>query len=233
MEPVFSNQMLPEKTIKGSFEHGLLSPVATIADLQEACAAARLNKDAALELPALLAKEAAAQLASSGVAVAAAIGYPFGNSLIESKLAELVMAMVNGATEINLLANTQALKNGDWQYLAREINTLLPVIHAKGNGCKLVLEPVHLTENELLAAVDLYAAAGVDFIRLGTGFYPSTAILPALQLANKRTAGAVKLAIALAKSDATDWSAYWQEGAERVGWVNRATKPALTLETLN
>jgi deoxyribose-phosphate aldolase len=67
-----------------------------------------------------------------------------------------------------------ALKNADWQYLAKEINTILPVIKSKGRITGVILETSLLTEKEMITCCDIYGAAGVDFIKTATGILAIT-----------------------------------------------------------
>lgn len=57
----------------------------------------------------------------SGVRVATVIGFPFGYSAVAAKNAEVVQALADGAGELDVVIKLTALKDGDWEYLSREM----------------------------------------------------------------------------------------------------------------
>jgi deoxyribose-phosphate aldolase len=110
-------------------------------------------------------------LADSGVKVATVIGFPFGYSCIEAKVAEVVDAIANGADEVDVVANIAAIKNGDWEYIEREITQILQVIRANSvTIIKVIIESGVLTEAEVIHCCKLYGEAGIDFLKTSTGF---------------------------------------------------------------
>ena len=58
---------------------------------------------------------------NSGVKTATVIGFPFGYSAVQSKLAETEQAVIDGADELDVVINLIALKNVDWKYLEDEM----------------------------------------------------------------------------------------------------------------
>ena len=79
-------------------------------------------------------------LSETDVKVATVIGFPFGYSAVEAKIAEIVLAMVDGADELDMVINLLALKNNDWQYLANEITHIMPVVKQKNKIIKIIIE---------------------------------------------------------------------------------------------
>ena len=71
------------------------------------------------------------------VKVATVVGFPFGYSATEAKIAETVLAMVDGADEIDVVVNLIALRSGDWAFIERETRLLAEVIHNKGRVLNL------------------------------------------------------------------------------------------------
>lgn len=49
------------------------------------------------------------------------IGFPFGYSAVAAKNAEVVQALADGAGELDVVIKLTALKDGDWEYLSREM----------------------------------------------------------------------------------------------------------------
>ena len=131
-------------------DHTILKPTTTIADIEKICAEAKAYQFAAVCVPPLFVKKAKTALAGSTVKVATVIGFPFGYSAIEAKVAEIVLAIVDGADELDLVINISAIKNNDWQYLATEINTIMPLIRNKEKVIKIIIESGILTKEEII-----------------------------------------------------------------------------------
>ena len=174
-------------------DHCILKPTTTISEIDKFCLEAKeYNFRAVCVLP-LFIKRAKELLKDSSVKTATVIGFPFGHSAIEAKLAETVLAIVDGADEIEIVINICALKNADWQYLAKEINTILPVIKSKGRVIKVILETGILNETEIKACCDVYGAAGVDIIKTSTGYATAGATVETVKLLRRHLADAVKI----------------------------------------
>jgi deoxyribose-phosphate aldolase len=174
-------------------DHTVLKPTTTVADVEQLCAEAKAYGFAAVCVPPLFVKKAAELVSGSGVKVATVIGFPFGYSAIEAKLAETVLAIVDGADELDVVINISAIKNNDWQFLASEINTLLPIIRQKNRVVKIIIESGVLTDNEIIQCCDLYGAAGVDFMKTSTGYAQTGATVEAVKLMRRHLADAVKI----------------------------------------
>jgi deoxyribose-phosphate aldolase len=133
-------------------------------------------------VPPLYIKKAVALVKGSDVKVATVIGFPFGYSAVEAKVAEVVLAIVDGVDELDIVINISAIKNNDWQFLANEINTMMPIIKSKQKKVKIIIESGILTDDEIVKSCTLYAAAGVDFMKTSTGYAEKGASVHAVEL---------------------------------------------------
>src|SRR5690606_4742414 len=79
--------------ISAYIDHTNLKPDATIADIERLCREALEYHFAAVCVPPLYVKKAVVLLAGSAVKTTTVIGFPFGYSAIEAKLAEVVLAI--------------------------------------------------------------------------------------------------------------------------------------------
>ena len=179
--------------IASFIDHSFLRPTTTIADIELLCSEAKEFGFRAVCIPPLFVKMAKEILKGSSVKVSTVTGFPFGYSAIEAKLAETVLALVDGADEIEMLANITAIKNADWQYLAKEINTIMPVVKSKGIVMKVILETGLLDETEIITCCDIYGAAGVDYVKTSTGFSTIGATVKAISLLRTHLADTVKI----------------------------------------
>jgi deoxyribose-phosphate aldolase len=179
--------------IASYIDHTVLKPTTLVADVEKLCAEAIQYHFAAVCVPPLFVKKAVALLAGTPVKVATVIGFPFGYSAIEAKVAETVLAIVDGADELDLVINISALKNNDWQFLAGEINSILPIIRRAGKVIKIIIESGVLTDEEIIKCCDLYGAAGVDFMKTSTGYAEKGATVAAVQLLRKHLAEKIQI----------------------------------------
>jgi deoxyribose-phosphate aldolase len=198
-------------------DHTILKPTTTVADIQQLCAEATQHNFAAVCVPPLFVKKAKEFTANTSVKVATVIGFPFGYSAIEAKVAETVLAIVDGADELDVVINISAIKNNDWQFLANEINTLMTVIRQKQKVVKIIIESGVLTDEEIIRCCDLYGAAGVDFLKTSTGYAQTGATVHAVQLMRKHLANAIKIKASGGIKNYTFAAQLIAAGANRLG----------------
>jgi deoxyribose-phosphate aldolase len=179
-------------------EHSALKPGTVISDIESVCSVAVEYKFSTICIPPLFVKTAKNLTAETGIKVSTVIGFPFGYSAIEAKVAEIVLAIIDGADEIEMVINTSAVKNKDWQFLAAEINTVMPIVRGKGKAITVILETGLMSEPEIITACDVYGAAGVDFIKAGTGFIENEPAIEHIKLIRKHLAAPVGIKSAAA-----------------------------------
>jgi deoxyribose-phosphate aldolase len=163
-------------------DHTFLKPTTLLSDIEKLCNEAKQYQFAAVCVPPNFVKIAKAYTEGSRVKVATVIGFPFGYSAIEAKIAELLLAIVDGADELDVVINISAIKNNDWTYLASEINHIMPVIRQKHKVIKAIIESGVLTDEEIIKCCELYGAAGVDYLKTSTGYAEKGATVEAVEL---------------------------------------------------
>ncbi len=163
-------------------DHTLLKPGCLLADIEKLCREALENGFAAVCVPPPFVKHAKSICEGSRVKVATVIGFPFGYSCVEAKIAETVLAIVDGADELDVVINFTAIKNNDWTLIANEINHILPIVRSKNKVIKTIIESGVLTPEEIIKCCDIYGAAGVDFVKTSTGYAEKGASVEAVKL---------------------------------------------------
>jgi deoxyribose-phosphate aldolase len=181
--------------INSYIDHTNLKPVVLIKDIEQLCSEAMQYGFAAVCVPPPMIKVAKNFLQNSSVKTATVIGFPFGYAAVEAKIAEIVLAMVDGADELDMVINLIALKNNDWQYLANEITHVMPVIKsaAENKVIKIIIESGVLTDEEIIRCCELYSAAGVDFLKTSTGYAEKGATIEAVHLMRKHLPGNIQI----------------------------------------
>lgn len=179
--------------IASYIDHTVLKQTTSVADVEKVCTEALEYHFAAVCVPPLYVKKAGELLAGSQVKTATVIGFPFGYCAIEAKVAEIVLAIVDGADELDMVANIAAIRNGDWNFIASEINTVMPLIRNKNKVIKVIIESGVLTDEEIIRCCDIYGMAGVDYVKTSTGFAEKGASIHAVRLMRAHLADAVKI----------------------------------------
>lgn len=163
-------------------DHTILKPTTLISDIESLCTEARQYGFAAVCVPPNFVKKAKELTAGSGVKVATVIGFPFGYSAVEAKIAEILLAIVDGVDELDVVINISAIKNGDWMYLADEINHIMPIIRSKNKVIKIIIESGILTDEEIIKCCEIYGIAGIDYLKTSTGYAEKGATVEAVKL---------------------------------------------------
>lgn len=174
-------------------DHTILKQTTTLKDVEKVCSEAKEYGFAAVCIPPLYVRKTRGLLTGSEVKTCTVIGFPFGYSAIEAKVAEIVLAIVDGADELDLVANVSAMKNGDWTFIANEINTIMPIVRDKGKVIKVIIESGILTDDEIIKCCDIYGAAGVDFMKTSTGYAEKGASIHAVQIMRAHLADNVQI----------------------------------------
>lgn len=182
-----------EKTFNRYIDHTVLKPTTRLEDVERICMESREFGFAAACIPPLYVKKACEYLSGSEVKVATVIGFPFGYHAIESKVAEIVLAIVDGADELDMVVNLAAIKNRDWGFIGEEINTVLPIIRSRERVIKVIIETGVLTDEEIIACCDIYGMAGVDFVKTSTGYAERGASVHAVKLIRAHLAEPVQI----------------------------------------
>lgn len=163
-------------------DHTFLKPTAKLEDIEKLCKEALKYHFASVCIPPNFVKTAKKLTEGSSVAVGTVIGFPFGYSAIEAKVAESLLAIVDGADELDMVVNISAIKNGDWTYLSQEISHLAPIIKGKNKILKIIIESGVLSDDEIIKCCRMYGIAGIDFLKTSTGYAAIGATVHAVKL---------------------------------------------------
>lgn len=174
-------------------DHTILKPTTLLSDIEKVCAEALEYQFAAVCVPPLFVKKANELVRNPSIKIATVIGFPFGYNAIEAKVAEIILAMVDGAEELDMVVNISAIKNNDWNFIANEINTILPIIKSRKKVIKVIIESGILTDDEIIKCCDIYGAAGVDYVKTSTGYAEKGASVHAVKLIRNHLADNVKI----------------------------------------
>ena len=166
---------LSASALARTIDHTLLKPEATPEMIDTLCTEAREYGFASVCVNPSNVSRCADNLAGSSVPVCSVVGFPLGATLTSVKAFETLQAMDAGATEIDMVINIGALKDGDYDLVREDISAVAKACHKREVVCKVIIEAALLTDEEKVAACLLIADAGADYSKTSTGFGPSGA----------------------------------------------------------
>lgn len=149
-------------------DHTLLKPTATKADILQICNEAKQYHFASVCVNPCWVKLCAEALKGSGVKVCTVIGFPLGANTSEIKAQEAALAIKEGASEVDMVINIGALKEGNTDYVYQDILAVRKA--SEGKTLKVIIETSYLTDEEKKTVCKLCAKAGADFVKTSTGF---------------------------------------------------------------
>jgi deoxyribose-phosphate aldolase len=208
---------MEKRSLNKYIDHTILKPTCLVADIEKLCTEAKQYDFAAVCVPPNFVKLAKEKLLGSTVQVATVIGFPFGYSATEAKIAEIILAMVDGVDELDVVANISAIKNGDWSAIADEINHLMPIIRSKGKVVKIIIESGVLTDDEIIKCCDIYGIAGIDYLKTSTGYAEKGASVEAVKLFRKHLPDQVQIKASGGIRDYATAKLMIDAGAMRIG----------------
>jgi deoxyribose-phosphate aldolase len=164
-----------DPSIAALIDHTILKPDATRTDVLKVCREAREYHFASVCVNPYWVPVVARELAASGVKVCSVVGFPLGATTTDAKVAETAGALRNGAQEIDMVINVGALRSGDFDVVANDIQQVVRVAHQAGAIVKVILETALLDDTQKTTASRLAKAARADFVKTSTGFSSSGA----------------------------------------------------------
>ncbi|MBQ4634560.1 MAG: deoxyribose-phosphate aldolase [Bacilli bacterium] len=164
-------------------DYTCLKPNATIRDIEALCNEALKYHTASVCVNPYYVPLAAGLLKDSNVEVTAVVGFPLGANTTRVKALEAIEAIEDGATEIDLVININALKNGDYDYVKEEIEEIRDSIN--GKTLKVIVETCYLTEKELKKMVEICNETFVNFIKTSTGYGTRGVTIEDIDIINK------------------------------------------------
>jgi deoxyribose-phosphate aldolase len=156
-------------SIAKCIDHTVLKPQTTEAAVRTLCQEAAQYGFASVCVNPCWVSLCADLLKGTEVAVCTVIGFPLGANIPAVKAFEAAEAIRQGATEVDMVLNVGALKDGNHALVQEDIAAV--VAAAKGKALvKVILETCLLTEEEKRIACRLAKAAGADYVKTSTGF---------------------------------------------------------------
>jgi len=162
--------VLPPDKLVNLIDHTLLKPEAVAEDIDKLCEEAKEYGFYSVCVNSSYVKRARQALRGSKVHLCSVVGFPLGAQEPQVKALEARRALREGATEIDMVINIGALRDGDDLLVARDIRGVVEACKDARAICKVILETALLDDEQKVRACKLSMKAGADFVKTSTGF---------------------------------------------------------------
>lgn len=195
-------------------DHTQLKAFATWSDIQKLCDEAVEYKTASVCVPPCYIKRIADTYGDK-INICTVVGFPLGYSTTEAKVQEVITAIEDGASEIDMVVNISDVKNEDYDKVEAEIKALRKA--AGDKILKVIIETCYLTENEKIAMCKAVTNAKADYIKTSTGFGTGGATLEDVILMKNNIGPEVKIKAAGGIRTKEDMENFIEAGCSRLG----------------
>lgn len=156
------------------FDHTILKADATSEDVNRVVREALQYNFASVCVNSGRTKQVSSMLINTDIDVCTVIGFPLGAMSTMAKKMETLTAIEDGATEIDMVINVGAVKDGDWDLVIEDIAEVKEICRNNTTGqealLKVIIETCLLTDEEKVMACEAAVEAGADFVKTSTGF---------------------------------------------------------------
>ena len=209
---------MPMSDLASYIDHTLLKPEATREQIESLCAEAAEHKFSTVCVNGSRVELAYSLLEESDVQVAAVVGFPLGAAEADSKRYETEVAIDQGAGEIDMVMNVGRFRDGDHDYIVREIRDVVEA--ADDHVVKVILETCLLTDAQIEQACKLVVQAQAHFVKTSTGFGSAGATIEHVKLMRETVGQFAGVKAAGGIRDAATARAMIEAGATRLGTSN-------------
>jgi deoxyribose-phosphate aldolase len=205
------------KPLNKYFDHTILKAFASSADMDKVIDECIRYNFQMIAINSVQVKYCHAKLKDFDVNVGAAIGFPLGQTTIETKIFETQNAIDHGCDEIDYVVNLSEVKNGNWNYVEREMKAIVDICKEQGIISKVIFENCYLNQREIMALAQIARVVGPDYIKTSTGFGTGGATVEDVRLMKEFGGPDVQVKAAGGIRDLKTALAMIEAGATRIG----------------
>ncbi|MGP0066390.1 MAG: deoxyribose-phosphate aldolase [Isosphaeraceae bacterium] len=185
--------ILTYDAIAKRIDHSLLSPTLGGAELEVGCRLAARYGVASVCIKPFAVAMAEKILRGTEVEVGTTIGFPHGGHSTAVKVFEARQAIVDGATELDMVINIGQAIAGEWDAVASDIDAVTKAAHEGGAIVKVIFENCYLNDDQKVRLCQICGEVGADYVKTSTGYGTGGATLDDLRLMRRSSPPKVKL----------------------------------------
>jgi deoxyribose-phosphate aldolase len=164
------------------FDHSLLQPQLTDADMDRGLALAVEYGVASVCIKPYAVRRAAKLLAGTTVAASTVVGFPHGGHHTRVKVFEGEQAVADGATELDMVVNVGKVLSGEWNFVADDVRAVVEVAHRAGAKVKVIFENAYLKDEHKRELCRVCGEVRADWVKTSTGYAETGATIEDLKL---------------------------------------------------
>jgi deoxyribose-phosphate aldolase len=161
---------IDEATLMGCIDHSILRPEFTRAEVEAAIDVAIEWRTATICCRPADLELVVKRLRGTEVGPTTVIGFPHGAHTSQIKEREALLAVEQGAVELDVVVNIGALRGGDLRYVRDELAGICYAVAP--TPVKVILETAYLTPEQIEAGCRVVVEARGSFVKNGTGYSP-------------------------------------------------------------
>jgi deoxyribose-phosphate aldolase len=177
-----NSKTITKQQLAKMFDHTNLKAFALESDFDILCNEAKDNHFAMVAINSFPVKYCKKILNGTDVHVGAAISFPLGQTTVETKVAEVINSINDGADEIDYVLNVGKVKEGNFVYIKDEMERIVQVCKENNKLVKVILEICYLTNQEIEKVCEIAKEVKPDFVKTSTGFGTGGATVEAVKL---------------------------------------------------
>lgn len=205
---------MKKEEIAAHIDHTMLKPVADWKSIEKLCIEAIKYRTASICIPSCYVKQVKEAFGEE-INICIVVGFPLGYCNTEAKLAETKQAIIDGASEIDMVINLCHVKNKQFDKVKDEIVALKKCCGDK--ILKVIIETCYLTEEEKKIMCGIVTEAGADYIKTSTGFGTGGATMEDILLFKEHIGERVKIKAAGGIKSVEDMENFLTAGCDRLG----------------
>ena len=147
----------------------------------------------------------------------AAVGFPLGQSTIETKVFETQDVIKKGAGEVDYVINIVEVKNSNWDYIEDEMKRVVNVCNENNVVSKVIFETCYLTDEEKIKICEIASKVRPTFVKTSTGFGTGGATVEDIKLMKKCVGDDIKIKASGGIRTVEDALSMIEAGARRLG----------------
>lgn len=198
-------------------DHTNLKAEALMADIETLCDEAKIYHFASACFNQVKSPVGGKCLEGTDIKACAVVSFPLGQTSIESKVFETENALQNGATEIDYVINISEAREGNWDYIKREMEEIVAVCNKHNAISKVIFENCYLTEDQKIKLCEIASVVKPSFVKTSTGTTSSGATVEDIKLMSTRTPDDVEVKASGGVRTADNFLDMLRNGATRVG----------------
>ena len=208
--------MLTVDELAQMIDHSILLPGQTEKDLEEGIALARKYRVKCVVPKAYQAAAAKTLLKGSEVRLCIPIAFPQGLNLPDVKRYEAERALEQGAQELDMVINISALKSRQYDFVEKDIASVVEVARRFDAPVKVILETCLLSDEEKVAGCRIAERAGAAFVKTSTATQPGGATVEDIRLMRATVSPRVVVKASGYVTDIEKTLALYDAGARRL-----------------